>query len=219
MTGIGGVSFPKLGAHPLLLHTELAPEYEEDEDENDKPAHLGEGDRGAKEPSQDAGVDWVTDLGIWPGADQLVSLLDCDGAAPIAAQVLSRPDREKKAGDHDGSSQPERPKPNRPDLKIEPAQRNAYRREQDNRDQEDDDAQDTGGYRLDTSVGFRVDGFDLPVDGERDPENWKETFVEPEHTGCYAAAPRGVPEGDLRESQLLVPIFVCTTRGAAKNSP
>ena len=74
----------------MLLHTELAPEYEEDEDENDKPAHLGEGDRGAKEPSQDAGVDWVTDLGIWPGADQLVSLLDCDGAAPIAAQVLSR---------------------------------------------------------------------------------------------------------------------------------
>jgi hypothetical protein len=40
---IGGVCLPKLGAHPLLLHAELDPEYEEDEDERDKSAHLGEG--------------------------------------------------------------------------------------------------------------------------------------------------------------------------------
>ena len=31
-----------------VLHTELDPEHEEDEDENDKSAHLGEGDRGTK---------------------------------------------------------------------------------------------------------------------------------------------------------------------------
>ena len=50
--GIGGVGLPKLGAHPLLFHAELEPEHDEDKDENDKSAHLGEGDRGAKEPSQ-----------------------------------------------------------------------------------------------------------------------------------------------------------------------
>ena len=57
---IGGVCLPKLGAHPLPLHAELDPEYEEDEDENDKSPHLGEGDRGAKQPGQNAGVDGMT---------------------------------------------------------------------------------------------------------------------------------------------------------------
>jgi len=181
--GIGGVCLPKLGAHPLLLHAELDPEYEEDEDENDKSAHLGEGDRGAKEPGQNAGVDGVTDHRIGPGGDQLVALLNRDGAAPVAAEVVSRPDGEEKAGDHDGSSQPEGPKPSRPRLKIEPAQRDASCREQDDRDQEGEGAQDALGDELETLGGFRIDGFDLPVDEKGDPENGKERFVEPEHAG------------------------------------
>ena len=125
LSGIGSIRFPKQGVHPLLLHAELKPEHQEDEEESDKSAHLGQGDRGAKQPGQNAGVDGVTDHGIGPGGDQLVSLLDRDFAAPVAAQVLSRPDGEQKAGDHDGSSQPKGPKPARPGLKIEPAQRDA----------------------------------------------------------------------------------------------
>src|SRR5215469_11185004 len=181
--GIGGVYFPKLGAHPLLLHAELEPENEEDEDKNDKSAHLGEGDRGAKEPGQYAGVDGVTDHCIGPAGDQLVALLNRDGAAPVAAEVLSRPDGEEKAGDHDGSSKPEGPKPNRPGLKIEPAQRDASCREQDNRDQEGEGAQDARGDGLETLGGFRTDSFDLPIDEKGDPENGKERLVEPEHAG------------------------------------
>src|SRR6516164_4014036 len=159
--GISGVWFPKPGAHPLLLNSELDPEDEEDEDENDKSAHLGEGDRGTKEPGQNAGVDGVTDHCIGPGSDQLVALLNRDGAAPVAAEVLSRPDGEEKAGDHDGSSQPEGPKPSRPGLKIEPAQRDARCREQDDRDQESEGAQDARSNGLQTSRGFRIDGFGL----------------------------------------------------------
>jgi hypothetical protein len=50
--GIGGVCFPKLGAHPLLLPVELEPERDEDKDESDKPAHLRERDRGAEDPAR-----------------------------------------------------------------------------------------------------------------------------------------------------------------------
>src|SRR5215475_11780530 len=102
--GIDGVCFPKLRAHPLLLHAELEPKHEEDKNERDKSAHLGESDRGSKEPGQNAGVDGVTDHCIGPGGDQLVALLNRDGAAPVAAQVLSPPAGEEKAGDYAGSS-------------------------------------------------------------------------------------------------------------------
>jgi hypothetical protein len=67
LSGIGSIRLPKLGAHPLLLHAELDPEHEEDEDENDEPAHLGDCNRHAKKPGQNAGVDWVTDHGIRTG--------------------------------------------------------------------------------------------------------------------------------------------------------
>ena len=112
-----------------------------------------------------------------------MALLNRDGAAPVAAEVLSRPDGEDKAGDHDGSSQPEGPKPGRPGLKIEPAQRDASCREEDDRDQEDEGAQDTRDDGLEMLGGFRIDGFDLPVDEKGDPENGKEGFVEPEQAG------------------------------------
>ena len=124
-----------------------------------------------------------------------MALLNRDGAAPVAAQVLSRPDGEEKAGDRDGSSQPEGPKPSRPRLKIEPAQRDASCREQDDRDQEGEGAQDTRGHGLETPGGFRIDRFDLPVDEKGDPENGKERFVEPEHAGPPGA-------GDVSQSGL-----------------
>ena len=51
---------------------------------------------------------------------------------------------------------------------------------------------------LETPGGFRIDGFDLPVDEKGDPEDGKERFVEPEHArppgaeDYYAAGPGGV---------------------------
>jgi hypothetical protein len=58
-------------------------------------------------------------------------------------------------------------------------------------------AQDARGDGLETPGGFRVDGFDLPVDEKGDPDNGKERFVEPEHTGTPGAEdvtlPAGVP--------------------------
>jgi hypothetical protein len=60
-TDIGGIRLSKLRAHPLLLHAELCPEHEEDEDDNDEPAHLGDGDREAQKSGQNASVDgWRT---------------------------------------------------------------------------------------------------------------------------------------------------------------
>jgi hypothetical protein len=195
---VGRVFFPKLGAHPLLLHAELEPKHEEEKDESDKSAHLGEGDRCTKNPGQNAGVNGVTDHCIGPGGDQLMALLNRDSVAPVSAQISSRPDGEKKAGDHDSSSKPEGPKPSRPRLKIEPAQRDASCHEQDDRDQGNEGAQDARGGRLDTLGRFRIAGFDLPVDKKGDPENGEKRFVEPEHTEPpdaedVSSRDRGVP--------------------------
>jgi hypothetical protein len=55
LTSIGGIGPVKLGTHPLLLNAELDPEYEEDENENDEPSHLGDSNRRAKETGQNAG--------------------------------------------------------------------------------------------------------------------------------------------------------------------
>jgi hypothetical protein len=96
------------------------PEHEEDEDENDEPAHLGDCNRHAKKPGQNAGVDWVTHHGIGTCGDQLVALVNGDGAAPVAAEVLACPDGEEKAGDGDGGSQPEWPIASRPELDVKP---------------------------------------------------------------------------------------------------
>src|SRR5262249_16473438 len=145
----------------------------------------------------------VTDHCVGSGGDQFVALLNRDGAAPVAAQVLSRPNGEEKAGDQDGSSQPEGPKPSRPELKIGPAERDAGCRKQDDRDQECEGAQDARGDGLKTSGGFRIDGFDLPVDEKGDPEDGKERFVEPEHAGLQALRMlRGRPRGSSSASEL-----------------
>jgi len=85
-----------LGTHPLFLHAELDPEHEKDENEGDDPAHLGDGNRHAKETGQNAGADGVTDHGIGTGGNQLVPLLNGDGAASISAEVLTRPDRRRE---------------------------------------------------------------------------------------------------------------------------
>jgi hypothetical protein len=42
LMSIGGIRLAELGAHPLFLHAELDPEHQEDENENDEPAHLGD---------------------------------------------------------------------------------------------------------------------------------------------------------------------------------
>lgn len=60
--------------------------------------------RYAKKPGQNVGLDWVTDHGIRTGGDRLVALLNGDGAAPVAAEILARPDGEKNAGDGEGGS-------------------------------------------------------------------------------------------------------------------
>jgi hypothetical protein len=121
LSGIGSIGLPKLGAHPFLLHAELEPEHEEDEDDNDEPAHLGDCNRHAKKPGQNAGIDWVTHHGIRTCGDQFVALLNGDGAAPVAAEVLACPDGEEKAGDGEGGSQPEWPITRRPELDVKPA--------------------------------------------------------------------------------------------------
>src|SRR5271170_4815068 len=135
LTSIGGVRLAELGTHPLFLHAELDPEHEKDENEGDEPAHLGDGNRHAKETGQNAGVDGVTDYGIGTGGDQLVALLNGDGAAPVAAEVHARPDGEEKAGDGDGGSQPEGPITLRPELEVKPGQRDANWQEENDRDQ------------------------------------------------------------------------------------
>ena len=163
LVSIGGIHLAELGTHPLFLHAELDPEREEDENEGDEPAHLGDGNRHAKETGQNAGVDGVTDHGIGTGGDQLVALLNGDGAAPVSAEVLARPDSKEKARDGDGSSQPEGPKASRPELEVKPSQRDASCREDDDRDQEDEDTQDARGSRLEALGRFGIDGFDLPV--------------------------------------------------------
>src|SRR3984957_11074569 len=168
---IGGIRLAELGTHPLLLHAELDPEREEEKNENDEPAHLGHGNRHAKETGQNAGVNGVTDHGIGTSGDQLVALLNGDGAAPVAAEGLARPDGEQKAGDGDGSSQPEGPKASRPELEVKPGQGDASCQEEDDRDQENEDAQDARGGRLEALGGFGIGGFDLPVDKKGDPEH------------------------------------------------
>jgi len=181
LSRISSIRLAKLGAHPLLLHAQLEPEREEDEDDNNEPAHLRDRNRHPKKPGQDAGVDGMTDHAIRTGGDQLVPLLNSDGAAPVAAEVHARPDGEEKAGNGDGCSQPEWPITLRPDLDIKPGQRNARDREQSDRDQEDEDAEDARACRLDTLGGFGIPSFDLPVDNKNDPDHGKESFVEPEH--------------------------------------
>jgi hypothetical protein len=75
LMSIGDIRLAELGTHPLLLPAELDPEREEEESENDEPAHLGDGNRHAKETGQNAGVDGVAGHPIGTGGDQLVALL------------------------------------------------------------------------------------------------------------------------------------------------
>ena len=181
--GVIGVFFAELGAHPLFFHAELDPEREEEESEGEESAHLGDGDGHAEESGQNAGVDGMADQGVGTGGDQFVVLLDGDGAAPVAAEVLARPDGEEKAGDGDGCSQPEGPKASRPELEVEPGQRDARCGEEDDHDEEDEEAQDARGGWFEALGGLGIDGFDLPVEEKDNPDYGEEGFVEPEHTG------------------------------------
>ena len=101
---IHGIRLPKLGTHPLLFHAELQPQHNQHKDKADDPAHLGECDGGAKKPGQNAGVDGVAYEGVGAGGNQLVALLNGDRAAPVAAEVMARPDGEENADDGNCSS-------------------------------------------------------------------------------------------------------------------
>src|SRR5215472_17437585 len=162
--GIGDIRLPKLGAHPLLLSPKLGPEHDEYQDETDEPAHLGERNRGAKKPGQNAGVDGVTDQGIGAGGNQLVALLNGYGAAPVPAEVLARPDGEEKTDDGKNSSNPKRPDARRPELAVEPGQRDASCREKDDHNQEGEGAQDARRGRLAALGGFGISRLDLPIE-------------------------------------------------------
>jgi hypothetical protein len=181
--GIGSIRLPKLRTHPLLLYAELGPEPEEQQDETDNPAHLGKRNRGAKKPGQNAGVDGVTDQGIGAGGNQLVALLNGYRAAPVASELLARPDGEQKAGDGDGSSNRKGPDARRPELPVEPGQRDAICREEYDHDQEGEGPQDARGGRLDALSGFGTGGLDPPIEKKGDPHHGKERFKEPEHSG------------------------------------
>ena len=53
---------------------------------------------------QNAGVDEVTDQSIGAGGNQFVALLNGYEVAPVAGEVLARPDGEEKADDGKSSS-------------------------------------------------------------------------------------------------------------------
>jgi hypothetical protein len=93
----------------------------------------------------------------------------------------ARPDGEEKAGDGDGSSQPEGQKARRPEFKIKPGQRDASQGEEDDGDEKNEEAQDARGKRLEALGGFGIEGFDLPVEKKGKPDYGKEQSVEPEH--------------------------------------
>jgi len=65
----------------------------------------------------------------------------------------------------------------RPERKVKPAQWDASCREEDDRDQEREDAEDARGCGLETLSGLGIGGFDLPVEKEGDPDHGKERFV------------------------------------------
>ena len=136
--GIADIRVPKLGTHPLLLGAKLGPQHDEYQDETDDPAHLRERNRGAKKPGQNAGVDGMTDQGIGAAGNQLVALLNGYGAAPVAGEVLARPSGEDEAHDSNSSSNPKGPDARRPELPIEPGQRDARYREEHDHEQEGD---------------------------------------------------------------------------------
>jgi hypothetical protein len=112
-----------------------------------------------------------------------VALLNGYGAAPVAAEVLAGPDGEEKADDGKSSSNPKGPDPRRPELAVEPGQRDASCREEDDHDQEGEGSQDARRGRLEALGGFGIDGLDLPIEKKGDPHHGKERFKEPEHSG------------------------------------
>src|SRR5580704_7801789 len=207
--GIGSIRLPKLRTHPLLLYAELGPEPEEQQDETDNPAHLGKRNRGAKKPGQNAGVDGVTDQAIGAGGNQLVALLNGHGAAPVAGEVLARPDGEEKADDGDSSSNPKGPNASRPELEVEPVQRDARCREEDDRDQQEEGPQDARGGRLDALDAFGLDCPDPPIEKKGDPHHGKERFIEPEHSG---------PPGFVSHSMIRIPQVLCNALTGVKSA-
>lgn len=91
-------------------------------------------------------------------------LLNADLAAPVAAEVLTRPDGEEKAADGDGGSHPEGPESSAPDRPVKPGQRDPGCREEDDRDEDGQDAQDARDGRFEAVGVLGIGGLDPPVD-------------------------------------------------------
>ena len=125
----------------------------------------------------------VTDHGIGACGNQLVALLNRYGAAPVTGEVLARPDGEEKASDGNSGSNTKGPDARRPELAVEPGQRDAGCREKHDHDQEGEEPQDARGGRLLALGSFGTGGLDPPVDNKSDPHHGKERFKEPEHSG------------------------------------
>src|SRR5581483_7585796 len=90
--------WPELLGEDGLLATCLEPESEDDEREADHRTPGIGGDTRPEDGDQDAGVDRMPDAGVGARANQLVIGLDRDIAAPIPAEMKSRPESEEDPG-------------------------------------------------------------------------------------------------------------------------
>src|SRR6202035_4729843 len=102
--------------------------------------------------------------GIRAGGNELVALLNGYGAAPVSAEVPACPNGEEKANDGNSSSNPKGPDARRPKLAVEPRQRDASCREEDDHDQEGEGPQDARGGGLAALGSFGIGGLDSPIE-------------------------------------------------------
>ena len=58
----------------------------------DQGANFTDGDGGTKQRDENTRINWMTDAAIRTGANQLVTFFQGDGAAPVCAEVITRPD-------------------------------------------------------------------------------------------------------------------------------
>src|SRR5215831_16218587 len=74
-------------------------------------------------------------------------------------------------------------KARRPELAVEPGQRDARYREQDDHDQEGEGPENGPCVRLEALGSFGICGLDTPIENKGYPHDGKERFIEPEHSG------------------------------------
>src|SRR5262245_58267884 len=106
----------ELLSHPLLLDMQLSPERPEGQSNGHDAAPFGARERGTDKCEQQPGVDGMAHEPVRSRGDQLVVLLDCDRATPIAAKVYACLHREEKAGQSERRTDPEGPKADRHEV-------------------------------------------------------------------------------------------------------